>query len=139
MAARRGRRQAASQPAADESTPSDVASTPVAVQRSQRAFLCHLFSDRGYSKLCNLKPTDGTSSVEEALLWIMPKLREDGMVDLDGQTWQAADDLIIFKAFFAWSRTLAGTGNKFKPEVGSDSIQIPVGAYTPTSFCAALF
>ena len=117
MAAARPRRRNAAETSPDADRPAAAWDVSGSVARSQRMFLTEMFRDGVFTRLYDLRPTDGSSSAVDVLRHVVEKMREAGAVRLDGTTWTAPKDAQVLREFYSWAQAGAGTGKKYKPQV----------------------
>lgn len=103
--------------AAGAGSQSPTSASQLAIDKACQLFLSRLFSSTYFLCLRSLSPTLGDSDPATALLPIIAEMRELGLVDLGGRTWQASEDNKILKAFLEWAKNGSAKSDKWRLEV----------------------
>ena len=108
---------AAEPPAAAAAASQPTEELQLQIDKACQLFLSRLFSSAHFINLRTLSPTLGDSDPATALLPIVAEMRELGLVNLEGETWQASQDGEILRAFLEWAKNGSAKSDKWRIEV----------------------
>jgi hypothetical protein len=94
----------------------------LSIDKACQLFLSRLFSSTFFICLRSLSPVLGDSDPATALLPIVAEMRELGLVNLDGNTWQADQDNEVLRSFMEWAKSGSAKSDKWRIEVRGISV-----------------